>query len=154
MEETIKIKVNFMISQTSKENIDNIRKLRKISNSSLLDTLLQFNEDSANLFNSLYEHQNNLKNKVLLNLSNNLSNQKVIPEDLIVNLNSLFMKAQGKEGTLSLVCDIENFIHEKRLSLNKITDDESLETIASQYNEGEHGKLNNLVKLETPLTLK
>ncbi len=52
------VKVNFMISQTSKDNIDEIRKSRKITNSAIVDKLLQFDDEAAELFVSLYKEKN------------------------------------------------------------------------------------------------
>lgn len=145
-----KIKVNFMISESSKENIDKMKKFKKTTNSNLVDILLQFDNDANNLFTSLYKHQNAAKN-VNTPLS---ANETCIPKDLLINLNSLFIKAQGKDETLSLVEDIEKFIHEKRLALNKPIHEESLGALASKYDKVEHGTLSDLVKSDTTLKLQ
>ena len=57
------LKVNFMISKEAKQNIDHYRKSRRLTNSSLIDKLLQFDLEALQLFISIFKEQQEQKNQ-------------------------------------------------------------------------------------------
>lgn len=57
------LKVNFMISKEAKQNIDYYRKSRRLTNSSLIDKLLQFDLEALQLFISIFKEQQEQKNQ-------------------------------------------------------------------------------------------
>lgn len=64
------IKVNFMISESSKEILEQIKKRTKFSNSAIVDMLLQFNSKSAEFFLTEYQNINNFKDYNYISLDN------------------------------------------------------------------------------------
>ncbi|MDD3344214.1 MAG: hypothetical protein PHR87_11655 [Sulfurospirillaceae bacterium] len=51
------LKVNFMLSKEAKQNIEHYRKSRRLTNSSLVDKLLQFDSEALQLFVSIFKEQ-------------------------------------------------------------------------------------------------
>lgn len=56
------IKVNFMISESSKERLEQIKKSTKFNNSAIVDSLLQFDQKGLEFYIEQFANINNLQN--------------------------------------------------------------------------------------------
>ncbi|AFL69608.1 hypothetical protein [Sulfurospirillum barnesii] len=80
------LKVNFMISKEAKQNIERYRKSRRLTNSSLIDKLLQFDSEALQLFISIFKEQQEQENQGLEYLQfNNIEGGIVFTNSMMNN---------------------------------------------------------------------
>lgn len=94
-------------------------------------------KDAARLFADKWVELGLPVTDKLESLADALSHNNALPEYLLTDLNALFIKAQGKENTLSIIKDLEKFIHEQNTFLNKRTI--SVDEIKELYLSKEYG---------------
>jgi len=130
------IKVNFMISEDSKKNIDLAKISEKMTASAIIDKLLKFDNESIDLLVSIYKHQNEDKinnyNYLILRNGSALvfkeeTVRKILDSDITnmslndaknLGISNMMKKKENKENEKDIEKDI-NEIKSAILYLNK-----------------------------------
>ena len=107
------IKVNFMISEDSKKNIDLAKISEKMTASAIVDKLLKFDNESIDLLVSIYKHQNKniINNYNYLTLSNGSAlvfKEETVRKILDSDITSMSLAAAKDLGISNMMKKKEN----------------------------------------------
>lgn len=102
------IKVNFMISKIAKKNIETVKLSENITNSAIVDKLLQFDDEALDFFVSIYKKQNEerIKKQDYLNMENGsalIFNQETVQKILDSDIANISSEKVRNLGIVSIL---------------------------------------------------